>query len=453
MQEQIPTKKTRPIFDRRSVFFSIMALILFSVLAALILRRDVKGIDFAKAESSWSIEQMRNYANRLKSDGLVDQAVLAYEEYLGKAEVDSPARAKIYFSIGEMLLKADRYEEALSYFYKSEVADPNSELKNEISGYVVTCFERLGRGLDAEYQLESRVNLNGEEQVEKAPGEVVARIGLREITMGEINARLEKLPSWMREEYTKTEENKLQFVQHYIAHELLFDKGMKLGIHRDPKIREQLQDLKKQIIIEQVINQEITGKIHPDPDDLKNYYEAHKENYQEPRQVKFKHILVDKQDKAEALLKRIDGGESFESVAKAESLDKETKDEGGVVDAWLTEKDSIPGVGFNEGFSTFLFDETAPSQAKVIPSKIGFHIVSVVERKEAEAKPFENVGEQVEFDYRRDKEAVITQELLMNLVQSKEVQIFKDKFKNNSAPADQKEEAKEEADHANQEAK
>jgi len=448
MQEHIPVKKTRPIFDRRSVFFSMMALILFSILVFLIQRRDEKRIDFAKAESSWSIEQMRNYANRLKSDGLVDQAVQAYEEYLDKAAVDGPSRARIYFSIGEMLLKANRYEEALSYFYKSEVADPNSELKSETGGYIVTCLERLGRGLDAEYQLESHVNLDGEKQVEKAPGEVVARIGMREITMGEINARLEKLPSWMREEYTKTEENKLQFLQHYVAHELLFDKGMKLGLHRDPKIREQLQDLKKQIIIEQVINQEITGKIHADPDDLKNYYEAHKENYKEPRQVKFKHILVDKQDKAEALLKRINGGESFEAAAKAESLDEETKKKGGAVDTWLTEKDSIPGVGFNEEFSTFLFDEAAPSQPRVIQSKKGFHIVSVVERKEAEAKPFESVAEQVEFDYRRDKEAVITQELLMSLAQSKEVQIFQDKFKTTSAAADQKEEAKEETDHA-----
>lgn len=440
MQEQMPVKKTRPIFDRRSIFFSIMTLTLFSILVVLILRKSSPGSPASvkqKTSAGWTPVQMRDYANKLKSDGLVDQAVDAYEEYLEKGDVDGPTRAKIYFSIGEMLLNASRYEDALSYFYKSETVDPNSPLKKEIGSYIVTCLERLGRGLDAEYQLESRVNLEGEEKVEKAPGEVVARIGLREITMGEINARLEKLPPWMKDEFTKTKEKKLEFVQHYVAHELLFDKGMKLGIHRDPKIREQLQDVKKQIIIEQVINQEITGKIHPEPDDLKNYYEAHKKNYEEPRKVKFKQILVDKEDTAQAILKRLSGGESFESIAKAESQDKQTKDKGGLGDEWLTEKDPIPGVGLNEDFTKILFDESAGTSPKVVQSKKGFHVVSVAERKAPQAKPFEAVAEQVEFDYRRDKEAVLTQELLMNLVNSKEVQIFSDQFMDKKESADQ----------------
>ncbi|MBI4430929.1 MAG: peptidyl-prolyl cis-trans isomerase [Candidatus Omnitrophica bacterium] len=437
MQEQIPVKKSRPIFDRRSVFFSFATLILFSVLAALIVKNGRVPHTPAGEQSGWTMDQMREYANRLKSDGLVDQAVFAYEDYLEAAELDGPARGKIYYSIGEMLLGANLYEDALSYFYKAEIADPKSDLKDEIGSYIVTCLERLGRGLDAEYQLESRTALGGEEAKEKAPGEVVARIGLREITMGEINAQLEKLPPWMKEGFTRSNERKLEFVEHYVAHELLFDKGMKLGIHRDPKVREQLQDMKKQIIIEQVIQQEITGKIQVDPDDLSNYYEAHKINYREPRKLKFKHIRLDSEEKAQSIQKRIVGGESFEAVAKSESLDEATKEKGGLVGDWISEKDPIPGIGFDETFTKGLFELAPGGASSIVRSEKGFHVVSVVEKKEAVDKAFEEVKQQVEFDYRRDKEARLTQELLMNLVNSKEVQIYANKFLDNEGEKDQ----------------
>ena len=90
-----------------------------------------------------------------------------------------------------MLVRAKQYEKALAYFYKAEIANPNTEMKKEIGTYVVECLENMGKSLDAEYQLESRASLRGEKKKKKAAQEVVARIGTREVVMGEINQAIE----------------------------------------------------------------------------------------------------------------------------------------------------------------------------------------------------------------------------------------------------------------------
>ena len=75
-------RRKRPIFDRRTIFLSIMALIMFGVLVFLIVRSPAVTGQEKSASSSWTSEQQRKYANSLFSKGLKREAIAAYEEYL-----------------------------------------------------------------------------------------------------------------------------------------------------------------------------------------------------------------------------------------------------------------------------------------------------------------------------------------------------------------------------------
>ncbi|MCP4649710.1 MAG: hypothetical protein GY853_06475 [PVC group bacterium] len=379
------------------------------------------------AKRSWSSEQMREYANKLKSDGLTYQAAEAFEEYLGKSNETKQTRSNIYYSIGEMFIKAKQHEDALGYFYKAEIANSETELKKEIGTYIVECLENMGKSLDAEYQLESRAALQGEEKEKKASGEVVAQVGSREIYMGEINAEIERLPDWLKKKYTENEAEKLTFVEQYVARELLYDKGKKLGFTRDEAIRKQLDEVAKELVVQKVLKKHIRDNISKDPKDIENYYTANKERYAEKAKVQFKHILVEKEEEAKKILEEIEAGADFAKLAKEKSLDKATKESGGAVSGWINKDGSVPGVGDDPDFQKALF-ALAKNAKQVIKSTQGFHVVQITEKQEYRLKPYKEIEKQVGTDYLIEKEQYITQALLNDILQKKNVVIYRGKF-------------------------
>lgn len=281
MDQTRPVYKKKPIFDRRSTFFAAVSALLFIVLLIVLINMSESIKEIKSGKKGWEISKMREYAIKLKSENLPDQTAQAYEEYLDKSSADGKSRSNIYYAIGEIFVRAKRYEDALSYFYKAEIAYPATELKQEIGSYIVTCLENMGRSLDAEYQLESRASLSGEKKAKKAAGDIVAKIGNREITMGEINQALEKLPQWLKGDYDKDESKKLEFLKQYVGNELLYNKGVKLGINKSEEVREQASDFVKQLVVQKVVSDEVLNKIKIDPDDIKNYYEANKDKYKD----------------------------------------------------------------------------------------------------------------------------------------------------------------------------
>ncbi|MCM8775995.1 MAG: peptidylprolyl isomerase [Candidatus Omnitrophica bacterium] len=434
METNLPKK--RKIFDRRSIFFSGMTLLLFLGLFLYLgkIDRTIGSERNPARVSGWDAAKMREYANRLKANGLTEQAAQAFEDYLQRSHVDDRTRANIYYTVGEMFFQGKKYEDALSYFYKTEIANPDFPLKSELGTYIVACLENMGKGLDAEYQLESRATLSGEEREKKPSGEVVARIGNREITMGEVNAQIEKLPPWLSDEFKKDETRKLEFLQNYVAGELLFEKGRKLGLDKDPEVRERIADYQKELIIQKTVSQEITGKVKAEPEDVRNYYEAHKDRYKTEAKLKFEHILTDSKEKAEEILAKISSGSDFHNLAQSESTDEATKKEGGQVAGWVYEGGAVPAFDYDKEATQKLFALEKGGAPVVIQSSKGFHVVRVTDKEPERQKFFTEVQRQVEYEYRKEKETRLSQEMLGKLLQAKDVEIHVEKFLKKAEP-------------------
>ena len=203
--------RKRPIFDRRTIFFSIMVLAMFAILAFLIVRPQVKAGQVKSASASWTSEQQKKYANTLFSKGLKREAIDAYEKYLETTAEPGKERAKIAYRIGTMYMDLGEYEKALANLYRVEVENPQTELAADVGQKVVACLENLGMTSQAQYELESRTAIHPEGEKAEKGGVVVAKIGKDEITMGEIDAALDKLPDWMRKQY-QSGEGKLEFL-------------------------------------------------------------------------------------------------------------------------------------------------------------------------------------------------------------------------------------------------
>jgi peptidyl-prolyl cis-trans isomerase C len=102
-----------------------------------------------------------------------------------------------------------------------------------------------------------------------------------------------------------------------------------------------------------------------------------------------RHILVEKEDEAKALLKQLNGGAKFDELAKKHSTDKGSGANGGDLDFAKAES-YVPE--FGQAMVALKKGETTAAPVK---SQFGWHIIKLEDTREAKFPPFEEVKPQV----------------------------------------------------------
>lgn len=135
--------------------------------------------------------------------------------------------------------------------------------------------------------------------------------------------------------------------------------------------------------------------------EVKDYYEQHQENYinrQEQRKVR--HILVkveadvDDQtarEKIQAIATRVQSGEDFAEIAKAESQDPGSASQGGDL--------GFISLGMmDKAFEQAAFQLEQNELSQPVRTRFGYHLIQVTEIKPLELKPFDEVKTQIRKD-------------------------------------------------------
>ena len=143
--------------------------------------------------------------------------------------------------------------------------------------------------------------------------------------------------------------------------------------------------------------------------EIQQYYTQHQKEYQLDEQVKVRHILI-KVDpgatpqadaaakaKAEGILKQIKAGGNFAELAKANSDDPGSKDQGGEL-GFLKRGATVPE--FDQAAFTLPVGQTSD----LVKTKFGYHILQVEEKQSAHTRPLEEVKPTIVALLTRDKE-------------------------------------------------
>ncbi len=143
--------------------------------------------------------------------------------------------------------------------------------------------------------------------------------------------------------------------------------------------------------------------------EIQQYYNSHKAEYQTPEQARSRHILISvpqgadaKTDaaakaKAESILKKLEAGGSWKDLAKEYSDDPGSKDSGGEL-GFAQRGRMVPA------FDAAIFSQKI-GDIKVVKSQFGYHVVQVEERQDAHVQPINEVLPTIQATLIRQKSA------------------------------------------------
>ncbi len=159
------------------------------------------------------------------------------------------------------------------------------------------------------------------------------------------------------------------------------------------------KDIRNQIMRSRLLRREIKAKIVVSDDEIGEYYDKNRQNYEGKEAVRIKQILLllppqankatrmKLKDQANNLRKRINNGEHFELLAVKYSQGPEAKQGGDV--GFVERGVVIPEV------EKVAFSLPIGKVSEVIESSLGFHIIMVVDKRGAGLKPIAAVREEI----------------------------------------------------------
>ncbi len=229
-------------------------------------------------------EKKRELANVLYNQQLYRQAIEVYQDYLENYPLSEKEQAHIAYMIANIYFeRLHDYENALAYYLRVQYLYPQSKLQQEVRHRIVECLERLKRSTDAQQVMEETAALDESQKPVSRPGEVVAKIGNREITTGDLQYEINQLPEYVRKQITSPQQ-RLEFLKNYIMQELLYQSAKRKGLDKDKDVREGVFRAEKALMTQKLLEQEIEKEVNLNKyseADIELYYKANKEKYAE----------------------------------------------------------------------------------------------------------------------------------------------------------------------------
>ena len=213
--------------------------------------------------------------------------------------------------------------------------------------------------------------------------EILARWGKKVITKQELEAKIASLPP----EYqmrVKTDEQVREFLEGIIHLEIIGAEAKAKQIDKEKAVAMRITDTVNSILAQEYMKKVIAGIKKPTEQDVEQYYQAHKEEFIHPVQVKAQHILIRldadakpeavaaAKEKTEGIRKELLAGGDFGKLAEKYSDDEGSKVNGGDL-GFFTKEKMIPE------FAQAAFSLKKDEISQPVKTSYGFHLIKVNE--------------------------------------------------------------------------
>ena len=248
------------------------------------------------------------------------------------------------------------------------------------------------------------------EKTPSADDPVVAKVDGKNILRSEVLAFMKNMPPQMQQLPVETIFPVV--LDQVINGKIVEEKAIKTDVANSPEVAKRMGEAKEQIIRVVYMEDEINKNLSEAR--VKKAYDKFVAEQGKEEEVKARHILVDKEETAKEIIKKLDGGAKFEDLAKEMSKDTANKATGGDL-GYFTQKDMVKEFGD----AAFAMKKGEVSKTPV-KTQFGYHIIQVEDRRTRPVPSFETVKSALETQERR---ALLT-ELLESWRKKADVETF-----------------------------
>ena len=274
------------------------------------------------------------------------------------------------------------------------------------------------------------------------PGsKIVAVVNGETITAAKLDQLWTRAGAQMRQQYEKTG-GKVGFLDNYLRKRLLVQEAIKNGFDKRPDVQADMQAAAEGALFDRYVRDVVAAPFVTDKD-IRNYYDNHLSEFEQPEMVKVRHIVV------------VPNGAGPNPKTKGDALDEIQKIAGELRAGMMVPPGTDQNVArrlrtnvFAQAAQKYSEDASAPSggdlgwnargsldptfeqaafempvgvQSGIIETRFGYHIIFVEDRKPAGTAPFEQVKQNIREALLAQRVADVMQSVatLTNELQSK----------------------------------
>ncbi|MHC8491875.1 peptidylprolyl isomerase [Thalassospira sp. SM2505] len=220
---------------------------------------------------------------------------------------------------------------------------------------------------------------------------VLATVNGEEILESEVRATQQGLPQQYRQ--LPFEMLKADLLTREINQRLLMIAGSDAGLADDAEVKERVEALERRVIAETYLDRALDDAVTEDAIKAK-YDEFTASNTPEP-QVHARHILLENEEDAKAIIAELDDGADFAELAKEKSTGPSGPNGGDL--GFFNRADMV------EPFADAAFSMEAGTYSKEpVQTQFGWHVIKVEEKKEGTQPTLDEVRPQLTAEVTRD---------------------------------------------------
>lgn len=218
-----------------------------------------------------------------------------------------------------------------------------------------------------------------------AQNKVLAVVGGKAITEEDVQRTLMNLGQ--RAQQYNNPQGKQAILEQLINKELIFMDAKKNLLEMDAEYKTELEKLKKELLSNFYV-EKFLRDVKVKDEDIKKYFEEHKDEFVSQETVAASHILVETEEKAKDVLAKIESGEmTFEDAAKAFSTCPSSQRGGDLGE--FGKGQMVPE------FDQACFEMAVGELRGPVKTQFGFHLIRLDKKNEAKPVTLEDVKDEL----------------------------------------------------------
>ncbi len=186
---------------------------------------------------------------------------------------------------------------------------------------------------------------------------------------------------------TRSPELEQKVKDEIVLREIYIQEAERLGLQRSADYKTQMEFARQSILIRALFT-DAEKKLGTTDAEARAEYDRIKASNGD-KEYRARHILVEKEEDAKALIAQIKGGAKFEDLAKKNSKDPGSAENGGDLD-WANPGNYVPE--FSAAMTKLQKGQVTDAPVK---SQFGFHIIKLEDVRAVQFPAFEEVKEQI----------------------------------------------------------